>query len=133
MADFNHSTENRLFIIIAIVAVALLLPVWTRIDQAGSGYERALAIAGFLATIATMYGTVSASDGWNLRSIVFYIPWSLFGALSCALLVIGVFRTPSPWWKAGLGVVAVLQLMAICLPAILWLIDKRDSETGPDQ
>lgn len=127
MADFNHSIEARLFITIAAVALAILLPVWNKMHHHGSGYEPELAVAGVLATIATMYGTVSACDRWAFRTFFFYIPWFIFGSASFALLVFGITRSGNHWWYVGLGLVALMQLLAIFLPAIVWYIDRRET------
>lgn len=129
MSGFNHSIETRLFVAVAIVAGVIFLPEWERMRHAGSGYELGLAVAGVLATIATMYGTLSAYDGWSLRTFFFYIPWMVFGAASGTVLTIGIVKSVSFGWQIGLGLVGMLQLLAVFLPVIVWLIDRRQTES----
>lgn len=129
MSGFNHSTETRLFLALAIIAGVILLPAWGRMHHGESGYELSLTVAGVLATIATMYGTLSASDGWSFRTFLFYIPWMAFGAASCTVLTIGIVKSASIAWQIGLGLVALLQLLAMFLPVIVWLIDRCQTES----
>ena len=129
MSGFNHSIETRLFVAVAIVACAIFLPEWERMRHAVSGYELGLAVAGALATIATTYGTLSAYDGWSFRTFFFYIPWIVFGAASWTALTIGIVKSVSFGWQIGLGLMGMLQLLAIFLPVIVWLIDRRDAQS----
>jgi hypothetical protein len=129
VSGFNHSTETRLFLALAIIAGAILLPAWGRMHHGEAGYELSLAIAGGLATIATAYGTLSASDGWSLRTFFLYVPWAAFGAASCAVLATGILKSTSLGWQIGLGLVALLQLLAMLLPVIVWWVDRRQTES----
>lgn len=84
-------------------------------------------MAGVLATIVTMYGSLSACHSWSFCSFFFAIPWMVFGTISCTALAIGMLRSASIGWHIGLELVTLLQLLALCLPAILWLIDERQA------
>jgi hypothetical protein len=128
MTGFNRSIETRLFVAIAMVALAVFLPAWGKMNHDGAGYELGLGVAGLLATIATMYGTLSAYDGWNVRTFFLYIPWTVFGAASCTVLAIGIMKSASIGRQAGLALVALMQLLAMFLPVISWYMDRRETE-----
>ena len=118
--------EPRIAIACAGIAVAIFLPAWGSMHHPGESFELGLTIAGCLAVLGTVFGTITVYEGeWNFQALFFYVPWIIFGAVSCAVLVIGISKSASLGWQVGLAVVAVLEFLMILLPVIMRRMESK--------
>lgn len=125
MAAFA-AIEPRIAIACAGIAVALFFPAWASMHHPGESFELGLTIAGVLAALGTFFGTVTVYEGeWDFMALFFYVPWIIFGGASCAALVIGISKSASLGWQAGLGVVTLLQFLMILLPVIMQRMESK--------
>lgn len=125
MTDFT-AIEPRIAIACGGIAVAIALPAWGSMHHPGESYELGLSIAAFFAVLGTAFGTITVYDGeWNFPALLFYLPWIVFGASACVVLVTGAAKSPSLAWQTGLALAAAVQIMAIFIPVFAWFAQNR--------